>query len=178
MFHFYVVGFNSSVWHAFGVLSPIGFGMSIFILVKAWRFKNWIHFFDPKHNLDPRLKQEGGEFAEHWNHYEGLAKLAITLSAGAMAFLISTIANQKPPLMPLAQKLTDVAPIVVGFFAASILLLIMFLLWMTFCYEEYCHHADHASYAAWKYAVTVSLGWTGFISFLCGFGWLGANLFH
>jgi len=178
MCHFHFVGFNSTVWHAFVVLSPIGLVMSFIILLKAWRGRQWVHLFDPKHNTDEGLRTEGGEFTEHWNHYEGLAKLAITLSAGALAFPINTIANQKPPLLPFAEKLTDVAPIVVGFFAASILFLIMFLLWMAYCYEEYCHSPRHVSYAAWKYALTVSLGLMGFISFVCGFGWLGANLFH
>lgn len=64
-----------------------------------------------------------------------------------------------------------------GFFGASILLLILFLLWMAYCYEDYCHTPGHDSYRAWKYAVTVSLGVMGFISFICGFGWLGVNLF-
>jgi len=178
MAHSYLAGFNSSVWNAFLVLSPFGIGMYIFIFVKLRRSKQRFHFFDAKHNLDSRLKEEGGEFADHWSHYESLAKLAITLSAGAVAYLINTIANQKPPFIPFSQKLTDVAPIVVGFFGASILFLIMFLLWMAFWYEDYCHHAEHNSYRAWKYALSVSLGLMGYISFVFGFGWLGANLFQ
>jgi hypothetical protein len=169
--------FNSSVWHAFIVLCPFGGGMFAFVIYKARRFKNWHHFFDPKHNADSRLKNEGGDFSPHWSHYEGLAKLAITLSAGAVAFLINTLANEKSPISQFGERLTSVAPIVVGFFGASILLLILFLLWMAYCYEDYCHTPGHDSYSAWKYAVTVSLGVMGFISFICGFGWLGVNLF-
>lgn len=90
--------FNSSVWHAFLVLCPFGVGMFVYIIVRLWRFKGWHHFFDPKHNADQRLRDEGGDFSTHWSHYEGLAKLAITLSAGAVAFLINTIANEKPSL--------------------------------------------------------------------------------
>jgi hypothetical protein len=171
-------GFNSSVWNAFVVLSPFGLGMFVYITIKAWRYQDWYHFFDPKHNSDPRLKEEDGDFKEHWSHYEGLAKLAITLSAGALAFLINAIANEKPPIGPFEQRLTDVAPIVVGFFGASILFLIMFLLWMAYCYEDYSHKPEHNSYSAWKYALTVSLGLMGFFAFMCGFGWLGVNLFR
>ena len=170
--------FNSSVWNAFVVLSPFGVGMFGFVIVKAWRYKDWDHFFDPKHNTDPQLKLEGGDFSQHWSHYEGLAKLAITLSAGALAFLINAIANGRPPASQFVQRLTDVSPIVVGFFGASILLLILFLLWIAYCYEAYCHNTSHECYSAWKYAVTVSLGVMGFISFVCGFGWLGVNLFR
>jgi hypothetical protein len=151
--------------------------MSLLIIYKAWKFKNWHHFFDPKHNANLLLRQEGADFSQHWSHYEGLSKLVITLSAGALAFLINSIANDTRKNAPFFEKLSDVAPIVVGFFAAAILFLVLFLLWMAYCYEDYCHTATHDSYKAWKYAVSVSLGVMGFISFVCGFGWLGVNLF-
>jgi hypothetical protein len=171
-------GFNSSVWNAFIVLSPFGAGMFSFVIYKAWRYNDWHHLFDPKHNKDSRLQGEGGDFSQHWSHYEGLAKLVVTLSAGALAFLISTVSNQRPPLSQFSQRLTDVTPIVVGFFGASILFLILFLLWMAYRYEDYCHTANHDSYRAWQYAMTVSLGVMGFVAFVCGFGWLGVNLFR
>ena len=151
--------------------------MIVWILVKAVRYKSWFHLFDPKHNLNALLQKEGGEFGPHWTHYEGLAKLSITLSAGALAFLINIMVNQKPPFSVLAQKTAEVAPIVVGFFGTAIFLLIAFLLWMTYCYEEYCHSPNHDTYRAWKYCITQTLGIIGFLSFLLGFGWLGVNLF-
>jgi len=169
--------FNSSVWHSLLVLSPFGAGMFVFVIYKACRYQRWHHFFDAKHNDDPGLKLEGGDFSQHWTHYEALAKLVITLSAGALAFLISTIANQKLPLSQFDLRVTTVAPIVVGFFGSSIFFLISFLVWMAFWYEDYCHTTEHNTYKAWKYAVTQALGVMGYIAFVCGFGWLGVNLF-
>jgi len=168
--------FNSSIWHAFWVLSVPGVGVFTWIIYKAVARKRWFHFFDPKHNTDKRLA-DAGDFLPHWDHYEGLAKLSITLSAGAIAFLISTLVGQKDTPSDFARRIADVAPIVVGYFGAAIFFLILFLLWMTYCYEEYCHSPVHDTYRAWKYAITQSLGWIGFISFILGFGWIAANLF-
>ncbi len=168
--------FNSSVWHAIWVLCVPGVGLFIWVLYQAKKRKQWFHLFDPNHNADPRLR-DGGDFGQHWTRYEGLAKLSITLSAGAIAFLINTLANQKGPQSDFSQRLANVTPILVGYFGASVFCLILFLLWMTYCYEDYCHTPTHDTYRAWKYAVTHGLGWMGFLAFLLGFVWAAANLF-
>ena len=83
-------------------------------------------FFDPKHNVDPRLK-DAGDYEPHSKRYQELAKLAITLSAAAIAFLISIVASDKPVAPAFALKVQLVAPIVCGFFGSSIALLVLFM---------------------------------------------------
>jgi hypothetical protein len=174
----YFAGFNRSVWHAFWILGPFVAGAVILLWTFAYRKRNYFFHFDPKNNDHQRLKDEKGDFNSHSGRYQDLAKLVITLSVGAIAFLINTIAGQKPPLTAFDQRLVDVAPIVVGFFGMSIALCIAFMLLQTVWYEEYSHNASHSTYRAWKYALCNVLGWTGLIAFVLGFVWLAANLFR
>ncbi len=164
--------FNSSMVNAFWVLLPTG---GIFFIFAFWTMKGPYYFFDPKHNTDPRLK-DAGDFETHSGRYQELAKLLVTLSGAAIAFLITMMVNEKAPT-PFTQRLAAVAPIVVGYFGASIACLILFMLLQTYCYEQYCHSAIHDTYKRWKYALNISLCWTGLFAFVLGFAWLGFNLF-
>jgi hypothetical protein len=167
-------GFNGSIWHALWVLFPAGLAVYLVALLSVKRGHHYL--FDPKHNKDRRLR-DAGEFGPHSQRYQDLAKLAIALSTGAIAFLVNTLASQKPPLPDFAQRIASVAPIVVGFFGMTITFLILFMTLQTLWYEEYCHSPTHNTYKAWKYALCNSLGWSGLLSFLLGFGWLARNLF-
>ena len=168
--------FNGSIWHALWVLSPLAivmFLLCFFRLKKGSRY-----FFDPKHNVDQRLKEEHGDYEPHSKRYQELAKLAITLSAAAIAFLISIVASDKPLAPAFTLRIQMVAPIVCGFFGSSIALLVLFMVLQSVWYEEYCHSPDHSTYKRWKYAFSTSLGWTGLLSFVLGFLWLARNLFR
>jgi hypothetical protein len=138
--------------------------------------KNYSYFFDPKHNIDPKLK-DAGDFEPHSERYQQLAKLGITLSSASIAFLVGLLANDKSQ-SPFVQRLAAVAPIAAGFFGTSIALLIFFMLFQTVCYEAYCHSPDHNSYTRRKYAMSYGLGVTGLCSCVIGFTWLAANLFR
>jgi hypothetical protein len=70
-----------------------------------------------------------------------------------------------------------VAPIVCGFFGASIALLVAFMILQAIWYEQYCRSPEHDSYKGWKYAFSISLALVGLIAFALGFLWLAANLF-
>lgn len=167
--------FNSSIWHALYVLLPLGavvYLLSFFSLKKG----HW-YFFDPKHNSDQGLKAEGGDFEPHAKRYQDLAKLAITLSAGAIAFLINFLASDKVAGSVFAQKVQRVAPIECGFFGSAIALLVLFMVCQSYLYEQYCHAPTHKTYTRTKYAVSLTLGWTGLLSFILGFGWLARNVF-
>jgi hypothetical protein len=168
--------FNSSIWHALWVLLPV------WGAVFLWAFfslkKGYVYFFDPRHNTHQNLKDEEGDFEAHSKRYQDLARLAITLSTGVIAFLISILATDKAPASAFVQKIESVAPIVVGYFGACIALLIVFMVVQTVHYEEYCHSAEHDTYGRWKYALNQSLGWTGLISFVFGFAWLARNIFN
>lgn len=169
--------FNHHLWSAVIVLVP--FLLSAFVYV-IYQFKgkaNWYHFFDSRHNVDANLRAEDGTFETHWSHYDGIAKLIITLSSGAIAFIINALVNEATAKSNVGLRLLDVAPIVIGLFGASIFLLVCFLGWMAYWYEDYCHQPKHNSYRAWKYATTVSLGLSGFLAFIFAFVWIGVNLF-
>jgi hypothetical protein len=167
--------FNSSIWHAFVVLLPIG--GAVYLRVFFSLKKGHWYLFDPQHNTDQKLK-DAGDFEPHARRYQDLAKLAITLSAGVIAFLINILANDKVPASAFVEKVESVAPIVVGFFGSCIALLILFMVFQAVHYEEYCHSPDHDTYKRWKYALNVSLGWAGLFSFVLGFAWLARNLFN
>lgn len=170
--------FNHHLWSAGFVLIP--FLVTAFVYV-FYQFKgktDWYYFFDSRDNNDPVLQAEAGTFETHWSHYEGIAKLSITLSSGAIAFIINVLVNDATLKSSVGQRLLDVAPIVIGYFGSSIFLLLLFLAWMAYWYEDYCHKARHDSYRAWMHATTVSLGLSGFLAFIFAFGWLSENLFR
>lgn len=169
--------FNHHLWSAGVVLAPFLVAAFSYVLYTFKGKNDWYHFFDSRHNASSTLKAEGGIFETHWTHYEGISKLSITLSAGAIAFIINALVNDATSKSNIGPRLLDVAPIVIGLFGASIFLLVCFLAWMAYWYEDYCHHPGHDSYGAWKYATTVSLGLNGFLAFIFAFGWLGVNLF-
>ena len=165
-------GFNRSAWHALWVLVPV----SGLIYRHFWRAMkgNDYYYFSPKHFT----KQEAdGDFAQHSQRYQDLARLIITLSAGAVAFLVNTLANEKEPIPTVTKKIEWSAPIVVGFFGSSIGLLIVFIGVQTLWYEQYCHRPKHDSYVPWKYAMSNALGVSGLLAFILGFIWLAANVF-
>jgi len=165
------------LWSAGIVLIPFLLAAFLYVLNQFKGKSDWYYFFDPRHNIDPILQAEGGTFGTHWSHYEGIAKLSITLSTGAIAFMINALVNDATAKSNVGQRLLDVAPIVIGLFGSSIFLLVCFLAWMAYCYEDYCHKPLHNSYRAWKYATTVSIGLNGFLAFIFAFVWLGVNLF-
>jgi hypothetical protein len=168
-------GFNHSVWSAFAVLSIVVLAAGIAVVYAASRRTQWYYRFDPKHN--PGLEKEKGEFSPHFARYLDLAKLVVTLSVGAVAFLINTLTGLKPPLTDFQARVVDVTPIAVGFFSSAIAALIAFMLLQTYFYEEYCSSPKHDSYGAWKNVLCNVLGWTGLVAFVCGFGWTAANVF-
>ena len=163
--------FNGSIWHSFLVLLPIW--LIVFLVSFFSLKKGYCYYFDPK-DTDPRLT---GDFEPHSKRYQDLAKLAITLSAAVIAFLIGILANEKSSVSALGQKIAAVAPIVVGYFGSCIGSLIFFMVVQSLCYEAYCHSPEHDSYKRWKYAINMSLGWTGLVSFVLGFVWLAQNIF-
>jgi hypothetical protein len=166
--------FNGSMWHALWVLCPLA-GLVFWAAFRAVR-KGGHFFFDPKHNKNSRL-HDAGDYGPHMQCYQDLAKLVITLSAAAIAFLINTLIGQRPPIPESSQKFMDCAPIVVGYFGAAIAFLVAFLVVQDVWYEEYCHSPDHSTYKAWKYATSTSLGYAGLVSFVLGFGWLATSVF-
>src|SRR5882672_11446806 len=161
--------FSGSVWHVLWILVPLG--TAVFSMI-FFGLKGDYYFFDPKHNQDQRLKEEGGNYEPHAKRFQDLAKLAITLSAAAIAFLVSIIASDKPISPKFSQRVGLVAPLVAGLFGSCIALLVLFLVVQAIWYEEYCHSADHNTYKRWKYALSTSLGYTGLLSFVLGFLWL------
>jgi hypothetical protein len=175
MLCFNFMGFNHSIWHALWVLALpcTGVYFCAFFSLKKGHF----YFFDPKHNVDVKLQKEGGEFEPHSNRFNDLAKLLIALSAGVIAFLVNTLANEKEPPSRILIAIESTAPIVVGFFGASMAFLILFMSLQAVWYEQYCHSPSHSTYVRWKYAVCTSLGWTGLLAFAIGITWFAQNLF-
>ena len=165
--------FSGSIWHAFWILLPVAIITYASLLLY---FRGDWYFFDPKDHVDPKLK-DAGTFEPHCKRYHDLAKFAITLSGAAMAFLVSTIASDKPTQPAFQQKVRDIDPIVFGFFGCCIAFLVLFMVLQTFWYEEYCHSPDHNSYKRWKFALNNTFGWIGMVEFALGFCWL-ATLFR
>jgi len=167
--------FNGSIWHVLWILVPLG---TLVYLLIFFGLDGEYYFFDPKHNHDLRLKDEGNDYEPHSKRYQDLAKLAITLSAAAIAFLINIVASDKPVAPKFAQRVEAVAPFVAGLFGACIALLVLFMVVQAVWYEEYCHSPDHSTYKRWKYALSTSLGYAGLLSFVLGFMWLAHYMFQ
>jgi hypothetical protein len=164
------------MWHALYIIFPIAI---IVYLLNLWSLGKADHyFFDPKHNNDPRLKAAGGDFEPHSKRYQDLAKLAITLSAAALAFLVSVTFSEKPTNPAFAVRIQAVAPIIAGFFGSTIALLVAFMLFQALNYEAYCHSGDHSTYKPWRYALSLALGFTGLVAFVLGFLWLAHSVFR
>ena len=168
-------GFNRSIWHALWVTLPTSLIVYLVMFFSITK-KDHHYYFDPKHNTNPPVK-DASDFEPHSKRYQDLAKFTITLSVAVIAFLINILANEKQPISPMISKIEGSAPIVVGFFGFAVANLIGFMLSQTVWYEEYCHSANHDSYVRWKYAISQSLGWSGLIAFIVGFGWLARNMF-
>ncbi|MGA3370799.1 MAG: hypothetical protein ABSC48_03455 [Terracidiphilus sp.] len=170
-------GFNKCVWNALFVFVPLSAGGFVIAFRSIVHEKEgYYHFFDPKHNVSQNLKRENGEFGPHSQRYNEVAKLILALSAGVIAFFINALANSNAQSEVL-KAIRSMAPIIIGFFGFSIALIIIFMALQAFWYEEYCHTENHNSYNRWKYAICVTLGWTGLVSFGVGVIWLAANLF-
>jgi hypothetical protein len=165
-------GFNHHVLD--GVLVSTVLFIAIYMLSLS-RLKDKYYYFDPKHNQDDRLK-DAGDFSPHFQRYCDLAKLMITLSVAAMAFLFNGVASPKP-VNEFSARITDVAPIVVGLFGSATACLMAFIFCETNFYEVYCHTPDHSSYTRWKYALCITFAITGCGAFLLGFLWLAINTF-
>jgi len=166
-----VNNFSGSIWHAVLVLLPLW--ITVFFIARSSLKKGHFYFFDPKHGQG---LNDAGDFEPHCKRYQDIAKLTITLSAAAIAFLISIQISDKSP-STFAQKVVHVTPIVVGFFGTCIALMITFMVLQTYWYEQYSHSSTHSTYVRWKYALIVSFGWTGLLAFVLGFAWLAHNLF-
>ena len=165
---------NSYLWSAPAILSAPGFLLFLYLYLTMNRHH---YFFDPKHNSCTILQKENGDFEPHSKRYNDLAKLLITLSAGVIAFLVNTLANEKKDSPPILSAIHSTAPIVVGFFGSSIALLILFLLTQAAWYEAYCHSAHHDTYTRWKYASCNTFAYTGLLAFILGVIWFAQNIF-
>ena len=170
----HTTNFNQSIWHVLWILLPLG--AVAFVVAYCTVKRGNYYFFDPKHSRGDDLS-DVGDFGQHSQRYQDLSKLVVALSAGAIAFLVNTLASQKSPTTEFSKRVTEAAPIVVGFFGAAIAFLILFMVLQTTWYEEYCHSSTHSTYKAWKYATCNCLGWSGLAAFLLGFIWLARNLF-
>jgi hypothetical protein len=165
-------GFNHHVLD--GVLVSTGLFAAIYILT-VFRLKDPFYYFDPKHNQDSRL-EDAGDFSPHFQRYCDLAKLMITLSVAAMAFLFNSVASPKAG-NEFSVRISEVAPIVVGFFGSATACLMGFIFYETLFYEDYCHTPDHSSYSRRKYALCITFACVGCGAFLLGFFWLAINTF-
>jgi hypothetical protein len=171
-------GFNHSVADAFWILVPLGIVVFIFAFRSVAHKKNgYYYFFDAKHCDSEKLKKENGEFGPHSQRYNDLAKLLIALSTGVIAFIVNMLVNEKGTPSATMTALSLSAPIVIGFLGSSATLLVLFMSLQAIWYEEYCNDENHATYNRWKYAICLTLGWTGLVSFGVGMFWLAANLF-
>jgi hypothetical protein len=168
-------GLNHSVWNALLILAVPS--AVIFLLAFFSLKKGAYYIFDPKHNNHPTLRAEGRDFEPHSKRYNDLARLLITLSAGIVAFIVNTLAGGGEHPSRYWGKIESTAPIVVGFFGASIALLILFSVLQAYWYEQYCHWPNHNSYSRLKYAICISLGFTGLLAFGIGVFWFAVNIF-
>lgn len=141
--------FGFSIWNVLWVLIILGVGTGGWVMVTAWRKRQWLHFFDAKRNTG--FPSDGGNFNGRWKRYEGLARLCITLSAGAVAFLVNLLVKpNSPPHWDRRKCAVRKVPS-----------------------DRLFGSGNHDTYLARKYVLSQALGSTGFVAFLLGVLCLG-----
>jgi hypothetical protein len=141
------------------------------------------------HLMDPGDKP--GAFEPHIKRYQELARLVLTLATASAAFLINLIVNPPEKHLPsdTAAKLLNEAPQAILFLCATAFFLLLFMTLLNFFYENYSHfhylpetHPDKkrriGEYRRWKYALVLSLGYSGFLAFFAAYACLARSLFR
>jgi hypothetical protein len=154
-----------------GVVSTL-----LLIWIAAWKVLG-----TGTYNFDPL--GEKGAFEPHLKRYQDLAKLIITFSTASVAFVFGFLVNHPTEARPqnaYAAALAGASSLAICSLCASIFLLLFFMLGQTYLYESYCHRpADRRDiYKGWLYALQISVGWTGFLSFLFAYGYLAFRLIN
>src|SRR6266576_2629184 len=139
--------------------------------------------------MDPGDKP--GAFEPHIKRYQELARLVWTLATSSVAFLINLIVNLPEKHFPsdTAAKLLNAAPQAILFLCATAFFLLLFMTLLKFFYENYSHfhylpetHTDKkrgiGEYRRWKYALVLSLCYSGFLAFFTAYAWLARSLFR
>ncbi len=167
------------MWFPDGPISRVVLG-ALTTLIVIWILARLVLGKGP-YLMDPL--DEKGAFEPHLKRYQGLAKLVVTLATASIAFLFGFLVNR--PADPKAQNVYATAlegafPLAVCSLCSSVFLLLLFMLGQTYIYEEYCHRTPErrSIYKGWLYALQVSVGWTGFLSFLFAYGYLAFKLIN
>jgi hypothetical protein len=163
------------------VLSAAFFFTTIFLAF-------WFPARKISHLMDPGDKP--GAFEPHIKRYQELARLVLTLATASAAFLINLIVNppEKHAQSDAAAKLLNAAPQAILFLCATAFFLLLFMTLLNFFYENYSHfhylpetHPDKkrgtGEYRRWKYALVLSLGYSGLLAFFGAYAWLARSLF-
>ena len=148
----------------------------------------WLPARKISHLMDPGDKP--GAFEPHIKRNQELAPLVLTLATASAAFLINLIVNP-PEHAPsrTAAKLLNAAPQAILFVCATAFFLLLFMTLLNFFYENYSHfhylpetHRDKkrgiGEYRRWKYALVLSLGYSGLLAFFGAYVWLARSLFR
>ena len=149
----------------------------------------WLPARKISHLMDPGDKP--GAFEPHIKRYQDLARLVLALATASAAFLINLIVNppEKHGLSDTAAKLLSAAPQAILFLCATAFFLLLFMTLLNFFYENYSHfhylpetHTDKkrgtGEYRRWKYAIVLSLGYSGLLAFFSAYAWLARSLFR
>jgi hypothetical protein len=149
----------------------------------------WLPARKISHLMDPGDKP--GAFEPHIKRYQELARLVLTLATASAAFLIGLVINPPERHAPsdAAAKLLNAAPQAILFLCATAFFLLLFMTLLNFFYENYSHfhylpetHTEKkrgtGEYRRWKYALVLSLGYSGLLGFFSAYAWLAHSLFR
>lgn len=137
----------------------VGFAISpaIALLVRFTIAREW-----EEYNLDP--KGVPGAFEPFLAKYLRISEFIVGLAAGSIVLLVGSSAlHSNGGSLPTFYA----SPLfVLGW---SVLYGILFMVWLTYHYEEYQHHGKHSRAA---YTASVTIGFSALVCFVVGYAWL------
>jgi hypothetical protein len=161
--------------------------LSVFLFFTGSFLVFWLPWRNLDHLMDPR--GEPGGFEPHLKRYQDLARLILTLATAALAFLVNLIVN--PPANRASSeagpRLLNAALQAILLLCAAIFFLLLFMTLLNFFYENFSHFyylppsspakkAGIGLYRRWKYALVLSSGYSGLLSFFAAFAYLALTL--
>lgn len=163
------------------------FGRPILSTVVIWAVVSLVAYFVcclPRRKMifdfDPGGRH--GEFEAHAKRYQALASLVLTLSTASIAFLLNFLVNltaeaRNRSLYSL--KLESGSPRAIVLLCLSATCALLFLLFENLFYEDYVHSKytpdpkkSKETYTGKRYALVLTLAWTGLLWFFFAYTFL------
>jgi hypothetical protein len=142
------------------ILSALVLWIGLFLFFRKSLAKGSYH-------MDPGEKP--GAFEPHLGRYQEIARLLLALSTATIAFLFHFLVNlpREGDRNSYSLVLEMASSWALAYLSCSVLFLLCYLVFLSSAYESYAHRTSR--YTHNKYAISLALGYSGFIWFLVAY---------